>query len=366
MTRPKKTYEKPLKLDMEFDEALGRFAQVSPSELPGRALAVAADDDPVHLIEDDTGDRFLIYVDDQGVHHELRYSGDQPWFTQKQLAQMFGVDTDTVSDHIKKFVADGELQAATTGKFPVVQKEGNRDVRRETLHYTLDVAFYVGYRVNSAAGVLFRKWATALLVQFATKGFVIDKRRLKEPDDPGLVAELRDIVDEIRASGTNAYREVKRLCTLCPDYKGSGEAAEHFFASIENKMLWVATAARKPMTSAELIVSRADVTKPDMGLTYHTGKRGVPTQKDVTVGTNYLLPDEQKTKYRVIEMILRYFEDQHRQNLTVPMAAMEAKLDEFILFNGWPLLRTLGSVKGEKAREHAKRLLKEYKGLKFG
>ena len=115
------------------------------------------------------------------------------------------------------------------------------------------------------------------------------------------------------------------------------------------------------MTAAMLIKNRADIDKPNMGLTYHTGKRGVPTQKDVTVGTNYLLPDEQKVKSRVVEMVLRYFEDQHRQNLTVPMAELDQKLNEFIKFNKWPLLNHLGDVVGDDARERAKQLLKQYK-----
>lgn len=151
----------------------------------------------------------------------------------------------------------------------------------------------------------------------------------------------------------------KRICSLCPDYDGSSLAAEGFFASIENKMLWVATAERRSMTSAELIMARAGIDKPDMGLTYHTGKRGIPVQKDVTVGTNYLYPEEQTTKNRVIDLVLRYFEDQHRQDLAVSMAELEDKLDEFIKFNGWPLLTHFGKVKGDDAREYAKQLLKE-------
>ncbi|MBR2535621.1 MAG: virulence RhuM family protein [Hyphomicrobium sp.] len=356
MAKAKRTYEKPLKIDMEFDEALGRFAQTSPSELPGKA--VEPSDGPVHLSEDDTGDRFLVYVDDKGVHHELRYSGDQPWFTQKQLAQMFGTSVRNVGDHVSKFISDGELGDSVTRKFRATAADGKE---YDTTHYALDVAFYVGYRINSSAGVLFRKWATALLVRFATKGFVIDKRRLKEPDDPGLVAELRDIVDEIRAAGANAFREVKKIVSLCPDYDGSSDAAKNFFATIENKMLWVATAERGSKTSAELIMERADISKPNMGLTYITGKRGVPLKADVGVGTNYLFPDEQKVKQRIVELVLRYFEDQHRQNLTVSMSELSAKLDEFIKFNGWPLLGHLGKIRGDKAREHAKMLFDRYK-----
>jgi hypothetical protein len=346
---------KPSTIEMEFDKVLGEFASVKPAGLAANA------DEPLRLQEDDTGARFLVYVTDLGVRHELRFEGEQPWFTQKQLADMFGVDTDTVGDHIKVFQGAGELAESTTGKFPVVQTEGEREVRRDLKHYTLDVAFYVGYRVNSTAGVLFRRWATAVLIQFATKGFVIDKDRLKDPDDPSIVDHLGDIIDEIRAAGANAFREVKKLCAACADYDGGTEKAAAFFASMENKMLWVATAERGSMTSAELIFSRADATLPNMGLTYHTGKRGDPTQRDVVVGTNYLLVDEQQIKNKVVNLVLRYLEDQHRQKRIIYMDNLEAKLDEFIKFNGWPLLSHKGRKSGDKARDLARQMLNEYK-----
>lgn len=357
MAKSTRRTKAPPTIDMNFDEALGGFAQSRPPA----SVPSLVEDGPVHLMEDDTGARFLIYVTDQGVRHELRHDNEQPWFTQKQLAEMFGVDLRTANHHVQEFMGTGELSEATIRNFRIVRDEGGRQVEREIKHYALDVAFYVGYRVNSTAGVLFRKWATSVLVRFATKGFVIDKDRLKDPDDPSIVDHLRDIVDEIRAAGANAYREVKKLCSACADYDGSSERAKAFFASMENKMLWVATADRRPMTSAELIFERADVTKPDMGLTYHTGKRGPPTQRDVTVGTNYLYPDEQQVKNRVINLVLRYLEDQHRQKRIVYMDSLETKLDEFIQFNGWPLLTHRGHKSGEKAREHAKQLLLVYK-----
>lgn len=341
-------------IEMEFDKALGEFATVRPT-------AEATTKEPLRLQEDDTGARFLVYVTDLGVRHELRFEGEQPWFTQKQLADMFGVQVPTVYEHIQRFTDDGELEKSTIRDFLIVRQEGSRKVERLIAHYTLDVAFYVGYRVNSTAGVLFRKWATAVLIQFATKGFVIDKDRLKDPDDPSIVDHLGDIIDEIRAAGANAFREVKTLCAACADYDGSTEKAAAFFASMENKMLWVATAERGSMTSAELIFSRADVAQPNMGLTYHTGKRGDPTQRDVVVGTNYLLVDEQQVKNKVVNLVLRYLEDQHRQKRIVYMDNLGGKLDEFIIFNGWPLLTHKGQKSGEKARDHARHLLSEFK-----
>lgn len=130
-------------IEMNFDVALGQFAQTRPAD-----LVPATDQGPVRLEEDDTGARFLIYVTDKGVRHELRFDGDQPWFTQKQLAAMFGVTAQDVSQHIQAFVGAGELPASTIKDFLIVRREGERDVRRSIARYSLDVAFCVRYRVN--------------------------------------------------------------------------------------------------------------------------------------------------------------------------------------------------------------------------
>jgi hypothetical protein len=156
-----------------------------------RPMAKAAAAQPLTVVEDaETGNRFVNYATKTGVHLELQFDGEEPWFTQRDLASLFGVHADTVGDHIDKFMADGELDESTTGKFPVVQQEDGRTVRRDIKHYNLDVAFYVGYRVNSTEGKLFRRWATQMLVQLATHGFVVDKRRHKGA--PDRLSKLRE------------------------------------------------------------------------------------------------------------------------------------------------------------------------------
>ncbi len=163
---------------------------------------------PLSVVEDaETGNRFVTYTTKNGIHHELHFDGDEPWFTQRDLASMFGVDTDTAGEHVAKFIADGELDEATTGKFPVVRMEGGRQVTRQITHYSLDVAFYVGYRVNSTEGKLFRRWATQMLVQIAKYGFAVEKRMLR--GDPSRIAKLREIIRELRADEANVYAELR-------------------------------------------------------------------------------------------------------------------------------------------------------------
>ncbi|MEQ1867466.1 MAG: RhuM family protein [Micropepsaceae bacterium] len=306
-----------------------------------RLAGVSKSEGAIHLVqrENDDAPPILFYNTDKGMKLELRIADGEIWCTQAQLSALYGVTVATVNHHIKQFLDDGELSEATIRNFLIVRQEGQREVRRDVEHYGLDVAFYVGYRVNSRQGALFRRGATDILVRFAKYGYAIDVERLKAPEQASVIDELKDIIRDIRASTANVYREVRRIVSLCQDYDGSNKAAREFYARMENKLLFVATGKTAP----EIIVERADATKPQMGLTYYLGKRG-PTLADAKVANNYLAEGEARVKNRATTMLLDYFEDQLDQGKLVMMADAEAKLDGFIKFNGWPLLRNAGKV----------------------
>jgi hypothetical protein len=350
---PKRKYEIPLKLDMDFGEALSRLAQTDQKEL--NELVKSAEG-KIRLIEDaDTGDRLLIYMTPQGLRIEAIYDGSEIRMTQAQMSRLFGRDQSVIARHLKRIEQMDGLPPET-----LYAESAYKGVNDQTFHrrlYTVDAINYVGFRVNSPQGILFRRWASGALGQIIAKGFYIDKDRLKAPEQQSILDELRDTIREIRASTQNVYREVKRICTMCQDYDGSIPAAWDFFAAMENKLLWAATS----MTGAQIIMQRADISKPDMGLTYHTGKRGVPTQGDVETANNYLAEPEARLKNRSTTMLLDYFEEQVDQGRLVTMAEAEGKLDDFIRFNHWPLLTHKGDIKGEDARARARALLKRYK-----
>lgn len=309
---------------------------------------------PIRLVEDDTGHRALIYATEKGIEIDLRVDGGTFWATQKQMAEMFGVTRQNISLHLKNIFEEGELIAESTCKDSLhVGKSGQQ---YSTKLYNLNALISVGYRVNSKQGTMFRIWATDKLFHILTKNFYIDKERLKSPENPDVLDELRDIAREIRSSTQNVYREVKRLCTLCSDYDGSSQTARNFFMSMENKLLWASTS----MTGPELIIGRADATQPDIGLTSFAGKKG-PTQKDVTTANNYLAEGEAKLKNRITVMLLDYIEDQLDQGKLTTMAVASDKLEEFIKFNGWPFLKGFGRVKRVDADNHAKNEHKIYK-----
>lgn len=356
MAKAPRKHQKPLTIDADFDETLRRFAQTDPKEVDGEIAQDA--EQRVRLVgHEDEAHPLLIYATPKGINVELPYRQGTLWATQKQMAEMFGVQVPAISKHLTNIYNEGELEReATISKMEIVQKEGDREVRREPEHYNLNAIISVGYRIESKTGTMFRIWSTDKIVQILTKGFYVDVDRLKNQGEPDALDEFRKIAREIRTSIRNSYREVLRLCTLCSDYDGSSESAREFFMDMENKLLW----ASSNKTAPQLILERCDAEKPDLGLTYYAGKRG-PTQKDVVVGNNYLANGEAERKNRATEMWLNYVEEQLDQGRLPTMAAVREKLIGFINFNQWPLLNDLGRFKRNDANAHALEQLELYK-----
>jgi len=237
--------------------------------------------EPVSLLEDEaTGDRLLIYTSTDGVEVEFRYEGETLWMTQAQMADLFGRNQSVISRHINGILEEGELDENS-----FMQKVHKTPGRPLTL-YSLDMIISVGYRVSSKQATLFRKWATAKLVQFATRGFVVDVRRLKNAADADRIGELREIIRDIRASEKNVFREIKAICALCQDYDPSSQSARDFYSAMQNKLLWSICSKTAP----ELIFERANATQPNMGL--QTWPNPNIRKSDATIAHNYLAEPE--------------------------------------------------------------------------
>ena len=333
-------YEKPLKFDMDFNEALRRVAQTDRAEV--EVSMARGDHEPVSLVEDgDTGDRLLIYEAKDGVQVEFHYLNETLWMTQSQMADLFGRDVASISRHIRNILDDGELDESTS-----LQKV-QRSMGRPLTIYSVDMVISVGYRVSSKEATMFRKWATKKLVQFATKGFVVDSARLKDPENYDRVKELKEIIRDIRASEANVYREIRSICAMCQDYDGSSQQARTFYAKMQNKLLWAITSHTAP----ELVVARADAKKPNMGL--ETWPNENIRKADVVTAHNYLGEPEIKEKNRFTVMLLDFFEDRLELGKLTTMAQAESELDKFIKFNDRALLNNKGSVSRPKANKVA-------------
>lgn len=196
----------------------------------------------------------ILYETPQGkISVSVRFEDEIFWLTQKAMAELFGVESHTITYHLKEIYKTGELdEMATTRKIRVVQNEGNRAVNRELDFYNLDAIIAVGYRVNSKQATQFRIWATQTLKEYITKGFVLDDERLKQGKNFGkdyfdeLLARIRDI----RASEKRFYQKIRDLFMLSEDYDKTDKKTELFFAEVQNKLLFATT----QHTAAEIIM----------------------------------------------------------------------------------------------------------------
>lgn len=304
---------------------------------------------PVSLVEDgDTGDQFLIYSDGQANRIELRYEGDTLWMTQSQIAQLFDVTRQAVNNHLTNIYQDEELDRDSTCKEILqVRTEGGREVGRRTLIHNLDAIIAVGYRVSTKQGTLFRRWATETLVRFATKGFVIDARRLKRPDEVDRLAELREVIRDIRSDEANVFRELRRICALCRDYAADSQEWRDFYRQTQAKIVYAVTSH----TPAEIVRARADANQLDMGLTNwpHPNIR----KTDVATSKNYLADAEVRELNRLTTILLDIFEDQADLGRLVMMDDARALLDRQLAGLGRVVLSHGGGVAMTEAKRHA-------------
>ena len=317
---------------------------------------------PAILEQNPNNSHFLFYASHDGSVKVQVIIGDETvWASQKGMAEIFGVDVSTINEHVRNIYRSGELdQGSTVGNFPIVQDEGNRQVKRENVKfYNLDAIISVGYRVNSHQATQFRKWATGVLKEYLIKGFTLDDDRLKQGNKlfgKDYFDELLERVREIRASERRFYQKITDIYSQCSiDYDADAPITKQFYAHVQDKLHY----AIHGHTSAELIYIRADASKPHMGLsTYKNVKNGGKvTKADVTVGKNYLNEKEIDELHRVVSMYLDFADGFARRRIPMRMQDWAEKLDGFLEFNAYDVLNNHGNIKRDTAEKIA---LSEY------
>lgn len=302
---------------------------------------------PVTLIEDgDTGDRFLIYEGRDGVQVELRVEGDTFWASQQQMADAFGVTRQNITMHLQNVFKEGELTESSVCKESLLTARDGKQY--PTRLYDLNALISVGYRVGGTSGTQFRIWATDKLLRYLTKGFVIDSERLKDPGNRDRIAELREIIRDIRASEANVYAELRRICSMCKDYDPHKKEAHEFYAKMQAKLYWAVVSH----TPAEVLQYRADAKEPNMGL--RTWKKTEILQTDAVVAKNYLSAPELRELNRLTTILLDIFEDQLDIGKLTLMTEAAALLDKQLRNLSRPVLTHGGNVSHEMADAHAK------------
>ena len=210
---------------------------------------------------------FVAATGDSKESVEVRYEDESIWITQKMMAILYDVETNTINYHIKKIYEDSELEESSTiRKFRIVQAEGNRQVSREVDHYNLQMIIAVGFKVNNEKAVQFRKWANQIVKDYTIKGWVMDEERLKNGGSiltEEYFEEQLERIREIRTSERKFYQKVTDIYATSIDYDKNAASTKRFYASVQNKMHY----AVHGHTAAELIVERADASKKHMGLT---------------------------------------------------------------------------------------------------
>lgn len=308
------------------------------------------------MAENDLG-KILIYQNEKGnTNIDVYFGGDTIWLTQKSLAELYQVSIPTINEHIKNIISDGELDSSTIREFLIVQKEGNRQIERRINHYNFLMILAIGYRVRSNVGVHFRNWASNVLTEYSKKGFAMNDERLKNPKPFGTdyFDELLERIRDIRASEKRFYEAIKKIFKTSVDYDSKSKAAQNFFSNVQNKLHF----SVHGHTAAEIVVQRADASKPNMGLTSFKG--AVVRKGDVSVAKNYLSENEINELNRIVTMYLDYAEDQARRHNPMHMVEWEEKLNSFLQFTGREVLNNYGTITAEIAKQLAEKQYEQF------
>jgi hypothetical protein len=294
------------------------------------------------------GEIILYITQDGETQVALREIDGNVWLSQAQIADLFQVTPQAVTQHIRAIYDDGELQqSATCNDYLQVRTEGARSVSRQVAHYSLPMILAVGFRVRSPRGAQFRRWASASLSEYLVKGFVMNDERLKDPQADyfdELLARIRDI----RSSEKLFYKKVLEIYATSVDYDPSDEASQRFFQTVQNKMHWAAHGH----TAAEVVVARASAAKDHMGLTSWSklAEGGPPRKADAVVAKNYLAADEIEALNRIVTAYLEFAELQAMSRKPMHMADWIAKLDDFLRLGDRDVLTHAGRVSAEMAK----------------
>lgn len=273
------------------------------------------------------------------------------WLTQRALSELFAVGVPAIAKHLKNIFDSGELDPhATVSKLETVQREGDRQVTRSREFYNLDAVIAVGYRVNSYEATQFRIWATGVVRELITKGYVLDKERLEQGSTvfgkdyfDGLLEQIR----EIRASERRFYQKVTDIYATAVDYDANAPVTREFFATVQNKLHWAITG----QTAAERVAGTADAAKPHMGLTtWKHAPGGKVLRSDVTIAKNYLSEDELRELNEIVSAYLDLAENRARRGILMKMADWAAFLNQVLELQAYPILQDKGQVSALEAR----------------
>ena len=291
--------------------------------------------------------QILLYQSEDGrTKLDVRLENQTLWLNQKQLGELFGKAKGTISEHIKHIFEDGELEEISVVR--LFRTTATYGKIYEVSHYNLDMVLALGFRVRSPMAVRFRQWAADKLKEYITKGFVLDDDRLKNPQEGNdYFEELTRRIQDIRTSERRFYQKITDIYATSIDYDKDAPLTQSFYATVQNKVHF----AIHGQTAAEVILSRADRTLPNMGLTNWEGAR--IRKSDVAIAKNYLNENELRALNNLVEQYLIFAQSQAERRVPMTMQDWITKLEGFLTLNDREVLKNAGKVSADLAKEHA-------------
>ena len=303
------------------------------------------------LIDNSLSSNILLYKTKQGESRiEVIFNNETFWMSQKRMADLFGVETNTINNHLKEIFKSGELEESSViRKIRTTELDGKND---DTLFYNLDAVIAVGFRVGSYQAGQFRMWATSVLKEMIIKGFVLDDERLKQGKHFGkdYFDDLLERIREIRASERRYYQKITDVYAECSaDYDPKAETTLQFFKRVQDMMYW----ATSHQTATEIIYSRADAQKPHMGLTtWKNAPDGRVQKSDTIIAQNYLSDKEVSAFNRLSTAFLDLAELRAERQIST-MADWKKQLDDFLTLYEYDKYNEAGTISAEQAKEKA-------------
>ena len=296
----------------------------------------------------------IIYKTQDGKVKLSLYARDgSVWMNQNQIAELFDTSVPNISMHIANILNEKELEENSVIKNYLTTASDGKNY--EVAFYSLDMILAIGFRVRSKRGTQFRQWANRNLKEYMIKGFVMDDDRLKNPDGrPDYFDELLARIRDIRASEKRFYQKVRDLFKLSNDYDETDKATQMFFAETQNKLLFAVT----NQTAADIVVSRADAQKQNMGLTSWKGT--IVRKGDVFTAKNYLTEDEIDTLNRLVVVFLESAELRAKNRQDITMDFWQENVDKIIEFNDKKLLKDRGSVSKSQMEKIAGQVYEDF------
>lgn len=296
----------------------------------------------------------IIYqTEDGNTKIETRLEDETVWLTIDQMAELFQKSRSTINEHILNIYQEKELDTEQS-----MRKIGNSDFStKPTNYYNLDVIISVGYRVKSHQGTKFRQWATARLREYIVKGFTMNDELLKQAGGGNYFEELLARIRDIRSSEKVFWRKVLDIYATSIDYDPKLAISIEFFQTVQNKMHWAAHG----QTAAEVIYTRIDAHKHNMGLTNFKGTK--PTKQETQIAKNYLNEEELNVLNRMVTAYLELAELQALNRKPMYMKDWIERLDDFLKMTGNDILKNAGTISHERALEKANAEYQKYKEL---